>query len=144
MNRVTLIRNFASLACGEHVIICRDRDVWSFSMIDSRPRLILPVDLDARDESDKLFRKDFVARCPMARGFADVTLSILHELGHHFHREEYIFCDYDEYENAYGADHFKLPCEKVATDWAIAWLQGPNHRRQAKAFEREYSKAKRA
>lgn len=138
MNRVTLIRNFASLACGEHVIISRDRSEWSFSMIDSKPRLFLPVDLDARDESDRLFRKDFVARCPLARGFADVTLSILHEIGHHFHREEYIFCDYDEYENAYGADHFKLPCEMVATDWAIEWLQDPEHRKQAKAFEREY------
>lgn len=138
MNRVTLIRNFASLACGEHVIISRDRSEWSFSMIDSKPRLILPVNLDKKDESDRLFRKDFVARCPLARGFADVTLSILHEIGHHFHREEYIFCDYDEYENAYGVDHFKLPCEMVATDWAIEWLQDPEHRKQAKAFEREY------
>ena len=144
MNRVTLIRNFASLACGEHVIIPRERDVWSMQMWDSHPRLVLPVDLDARDESDKLFRADFVARCPMARGFADVTLSILHEIGHHFHREEYIFCDYDEYENAYGTDHFKLHCEMVATDWAIEWLQDPEHRRQAKAFERAYSKARRA
>ena len=106
MNRVTLIRNFASLACGEHVIISRNRDVWSMSMIDSHPRLILPVDLDAKDESDN--------------------------------REEYIFCDYDEYENACGVDHFKLPCEMVATDWAIEWLQDPEHRKQAKAFERAY------
>lgn len=136
MNRVTLIRNFASLACGEHVIISRDRSEWSFSMIDSKPRLFLPVDLDARDESDRLFRKDFVARCPLARGFADVTLSILHEIGHHFHREEYIFSDIDEGE--WEGTHFTLPYEIVATDWAIEWLQDPEHRKQAKAFEREY------
>ena len=141
MNRVSLIRNFASLAAGEKVIIPRERSEWSMLMTDSHPRLILPVDLDAKDEDDKLFRADFVARCPLARGFADVTLSILHEIGHHFHREEYIFCDYEEYENARGVDHFHLECEMVATNWAIEWLQNPAHRKIAKAFERAYFKA---
>ena len=138
MNRVTLIRNFASLAAGEHVIIPRERSEWSMLMTDSHPRLILPVDLDAKDEDDRLFRADFVARCPLARGFADVTLSILHEIGHHFHREEYIFCDFDEYERAQGVDHFKLHCEMVATEWAIEWLKDSQNRRVAKAFEKEY------
>ena len=138
MNRVTLIRNFASLAAGEHVIIPRERSEWSMLMTDSHPRLILPVDLDAKDEDDRLFRADFVARCPLARGFADVTLSILHEIGHHFHREEFIFCDMKEYNAAEGEAHFRLPCEMVATDWAIEWLQDPEHRKQAKRFERTY------
>ena len=135
MNRVKLIRDFASLVAGERVIIPRKRDCWSMSMADAKPRLILPPDLNQNDEEDKAFRRDFVKRCPMARGFSNVTLSILHEIGHHFNREAYIFSDANEedYES-----HFALPYEIVATDWAIAWLQNPEHRKTAKAFERQY------
>ena len=138
MTKLQAIRKFASDAAGEPVIICRERDDWGLLMTDSHPRLILPVNPDLKDEDDKLFRADFVARCPLARGFADVTISILHEIGHHFHRTEYIFCDYDEYENALGTNHFKLHCEMVATDWAIEWLQDANHRKIAKQFEKIY------
>ena len=138
MGKITAIRNFASIVAGEHVTIVRERDDWGFSVATPHPRLVLPIDLDKKDEGDRLFRKDFVARCPLARGFADVTLSILHEIGHHFHREEYIFCDMQEYNNALGEAHFKLHCEMVATDWAIQWLQDSQNRKIAKAFEREY------
>jgi hypothetical protein len=44
----------------------------------------------------------------------------------------------EEYNNATGADHFKLHCEMIATDWAIQWLQDARNRKIAKAFEREY------
>ena len=135
MNKIKLIRDFASLVAGEPVIIPRKRDCWSMSMADAKPRLILPPDPDQNDEGDKAFRKDFIARCPMARGFANVTLSILHEIGHHFNREAYIFSDVDE--DDYDS-HFAIPYEIVATDWAIAWLQDPAHRKSAKAFERKY------
>ena len=138
MNRIQLIRQFASTVAGEPVTIPRIRDDWGMGMSTQRPRLVLPPDPDKKDEGDRLFRKDFVSRCPLARGFADVTLSILHEIGHHFNREEYIFCDMEEYNNAVGEAHFKLHCEIVATDWAITWLQNPQNRRVAKAFEREY------
>ena len=135
MGKITAIRNFASLVAGEYVTICRVRDDWAMNMSTPHPRLVLPANPDKRDEGDRLFRKDFVARCPMARGFADVTLSILHEIGHHFNREAYIFStvDEDDYES-----HFDIPYEIVATDWAIEWLQDPEHRKQAKAFEKEY------
>ena len=138
MNKISAIRNFASLVAGEHVTIVRERSEWGMSISTSHPRLTLPQDTDKKDEDDRLFRKDFVTRCPLARGFADVTLSILHEVGHHFNREAYIFCDMEEYNNATGADHFKLHCEMVATDWAIQWLQDTQNRKIAKAFEREY------
>lgn len=135
MKKITEIRKFASLVAGEPVIIPHKRDVWSMGMSDAKPRLILPPDPDKKDEGDRSFRKNFVARCPMARGFADVTLSILHEIGHHFNREAYIFStvNEDDYEC-----HYDIPYEIVATDWAIAWLQDPIHRKQAKAFERAY------
>lgn len=138
MNKVTLIRDFATLVAGERVTIVRKRDDWGMSLSTPYPRLVLPKDLNKKDLNDKLFRKDFIARCPLAQGFSDVTLSILHEIGHHFNREIFIFGDVEEYNNAIGAEHFKLPCEMVATDWAIKWLQDPEHRKQAKAFERAY------
>lgn len=137
MTRLQAIRKFADYVAGEHVIISRDED-WAFSMADPKPRLLVPFDLTKNDEGDKEFRYDFVERCPLARGFANVTISILHEIGHHFHREEYIFCDYNEYENAKSFDHFRLPCEMVATDWAIAWLQDAQNRKVAKQFEHEF------
>ena len=138
MGKITAIRNFASIAAGEYVTIIRERSDWGMSISTPHPRLVLPQNTDEKDEGDRLFRKDFVARCPLARGFADVTLSILHEVGHHFNREAYIFCDPKEYNNAKGVDHFKLPCEMVATDWAIQWLQNAQNRKIAKAFERAY------
>ena len=138
MTRLQAIRKFADIVAGEHVICSYSLNEWAMSMIDSHPRLMLPRDLLHTDEGDKQFRKDFVSRCPMGKGFANVTLSILHEIGHHFNREIYICTDFDEYENANGFDHFKLPCEIVATNWAIEWLQNPFHRKIAKAFEHEF------
>lgn len=138
MNRVQLIRDFASQVAGEKVVIARIRDDWGITLGDVYPRLILPRNLDKCDEGDKAFRKNFVERCPMAQGFAHVTLSVLHEIGHHFHRIEYITQDPKEYDEALGDAHFDLPCERVATDWAIEWLQDKAHRRMAKEFEKKY------
>lgn len=135
MNKTRLIRNFASQVAGEHVIIPRERDDWMMCMSDSKPRLVLPPDPDKNDEGDKSFRKNFVSRCPLAKGFSNVTISILHELGHHFNREAYIFStiNEDDYDS-----HYDIPYEIVATDWAIEWLQNAENRKMAKAFEREY------
>ena len=136
MNKVALIRNFASDVAHTHVTIARERDEWGMSLEDVKhPRMILPKDLSANDEGDKAFRKDFISRCPLAKGFSNVTLSILHEVGHYFYPCEYLTTDPQLYDAATGDDHFKLPCEIVATNWAIEWLQNPMHRQMAKAFE---------
>lgn len=143
MTKLQAIRWFADFVAEEHVVIER-KDDWEFNMAYSHPHMGIPYDPMKRDQGDKLFRADFVARCPLARGFADVTLSILHEIGHHFNREEFIFMtNVKEYNEAEGLDHFKFPCERVATDWAIAWLQDPTHRKIAKAFEKDFFTAKR-
>lgn len=139
MTRLQAIRWFADYVAGTHVTIVRERSDWGMSLADLRvPRLILPKDLNQNDQADKEFRIDFVSRCPMAQGFANVTISILHEIGHWFNPIEYLESDVDEYNNALGFDHFKLPCEIVATDWAIEWLQDKNHRKVAKEFERNF------
>lgn len=141
MTKIQLIRQFASAVAGERVTIARNRDVWAMDLSENYPRLILPTQLDVWDEGDKMFRHNFVERCPMAQGFSHVVLTILHEVGHHFHRIEFAIQDVDEYENAKGEEHFNFPCEVVATDWAIAWLQDKAHRQLAKDFERQYFKA---
>lgn len=105
------------------------------------------------DRSAKCFRKDFVNRCPTARGFADITLVLLHELGHietehrnysvqernaeenrirtlYYNRE----IDYDTLQTLY----FNIPQEHDATDWAIEWLKDPAHRKIAKKFEKKF------
>lgn len=139
MGRITAIRKFADTVLGEKVVIVRRRDDWGMSLTDKRPRLVLPKDTQQNEEQDKLFRKDFIRRCKSAQGFANVTLSILHEVGHWMTRYD---IDWDEYfaeqENVYGLDYFNLKAERVATDWAIAWLSDPENRRVAKAFEVEY------
>lgn len=139
MTQIQAIRKFASEVAGTYVTIARRRDDWGMSLADYRhPRLILPHDLKQNDEDDKAFRRDFVNRCPIARGFASVTLSILHEVGHFMCPSEFLEQDPAEYAKATGNDHFKLPCEIVATNWAIGWLQDPINRKKAKAFEKQY------
>ena len=139
MTQLQAIRWFADFAAGTHVTIARMRDDWGMGLGDLRhPRLILPKDLLQNDEMDKMFRQDFVARCPLAQGFANVTISILHEIGHYMFPCEYLTTDPAEYDKATGWDHFKLECEVVATNWAIEWLQDKNHRKVAKEFERDF------
>ncbi len=95
----------------------------------------------------KQFAQDFFARCPMGRGFASVTLAILHELGHMNAEQE--FEGYDRKtalielrksvpRSVLNFEYFKLPDEKSATDWAIEWLNDPENRKKAKQFEKEF------
>lgn len=93
------------------------------------------------------FAQDFFSRCPMGRGFASVTLTILHELGHLHAPQE--FDGYDRAEAIHqlkknypsrtiNFEYFKLPDEKAATDWAIEWLSNAQNRKIAKAFEKKF------
>lgn len=139
MNKISLIKQFASKVAGTEVTIAKQRDDWGMSLADMfHPRLILPKDLNQNDQADKEFRINFVSRCPLAQGFANITISILHEIGHYMNPCEFLSSDPKEYAEATGFDHFKLPCEVVATDWAIEWLQSKTNRKMAKEFERLY------
>lgn len=101
------------------------------------------------DIGGKCFRKDFVSRCPLAKGFADITISLLHELGHAM-TENQIPEDYDrdfatfeifvkaDTEEEANALYFNLPDETLATNWAIEWLSNPENRKKAKAFEKNF------
>lgn len=138
MTQLQALHWFADQVANEHVVFCRERDDWAMHVIYPYPYMVIPKDFSKNDEWDRAFRQDFVKRCPLAKGFSNVTISVLHELGHHFNRQIYIDTPEEVYENATGWDHFKLPCEIVATNWAIAWLQDKTHRQLAKAFERKF------
>lgn len=93
------------------------------------------------------FSQDFFSRCPMGRGFASVTLAILHELGH-LHAQQ----DFEGYDRTKAVQelrknfppeirnfaYFKLPDEMAATDWAIEWLSNAKNRKIAKRFEKKF------
>ena len=99
-------------------------------------------------KGSRQFTKDITERCPLTKGFATITLTLLHELGHLSSQQD--FDGYDRFEELEkihklpkwerNPAYFKLPDEKAATDWAIEWLQNPNNRKIAKAFEKEFFK----
>ena len=97
------------------------------------------------------FSVNIYNRCSLTKGFANITLVLLHELGH--------FCTYydtfnwdndkrkariEEIDRQYKTRreknfaYFKMPDETAATDWAITWLQDPEHRKMAKSFEKKF------
>ena len=95
------------------------------------------------------FAQNFYSRCPMSRGFASVTLSLLHELGHLHSQQEFDGYDrrtaildlHKQYsKETINLEYFKLPDERAATDWAIEWLADAENRKMAKAFEKEFFK----
>lgn len=96
-------------------------------------------------KGSKQFRQDITRRSSITKGFANVTLALLHELGHlsveldeDYDRElalaEIKSLPKEEINFAY----FKLPDETAATNWAIEWLQNAENRKLAKAFEKKF------
>jgi hypothetical protein len=141
MTKLQAIREFINCVSGEHVTIALERcdcGNWAMYIDSSTPRLILPKDFEYRDELDKEFRKDFTTRCPLAKGFSDVTLTILHEFGHWFNRNVMNIVVYDAMVQDETANYFTNPYEVLATQWAICWLLCPANRKIAKAFEKHF------
>ena len=136
MTHLQAIRWFASYVANTHVVLVKDNE-WCMDVWSAKPRLHLPQDLFEHDDYDDIFRSDFVRRCPVAINFSDITLTILHEIGHYFTREVFFSC-YTEYENVTGFEYFSIPYEVAATDWAIAWLQDAENREIAKRFEEDF------
>lgn len=146
MTKLQAIRNFMGLVLNEQVIIARDKFIdYNFAMDINNPipRVKLPYDLNfTPDEADKDFRRNFVDRCPLARGFSSLTLTLLHECGHWATRSVMDIIEYDKMHwQAYTQEQYMaIPWEHLATDWAICWLYSPINRKIAKAFEKDYFK----
>ena len=103
-------------------------------------------------ESSKIFRAYWVERCPMLKGFSDITISLLHELGHLETNEEIrpefpvamreiaLMGIEERFDNDLDRNrfYFALPDEKAATEWAIKWLSDAENRKKAKKFEKKF------
>lgn len=144
MTKLQAIRHFTTFVLSEKVTIARDRFMGSnFGMciLSSNPRLKLPDSLDyPLDEYDKAFRKNFVERCPLARGFSSITLTLLHECGHWATRSIIDIVEYEKWNKRVTSqeEYMEIPWEHLATEWAICWLHSPANRKAAKAFEKAY------
>lgn len=106
------------------------------------------------DDGTKIFRAYWTHKCPMLKGFSDVTLALLHELGHLETIDELHENGYSKFERMetllYISDsgkgnttlqnfmYFNMTDEKAATYWAIEWLSDPEHRKLAKKFEKQF------
>ena len=84
-------------------------------------------------------------RASYMKGFSQVTKVLLHEMGHHFTYHQIMKLYGEEeitrlYKEAGGSNekYVHIPTEWVATQWAINWLADPEHRKIAKAFEKEF------
>lgn len=144
MTKLQAIRKFVSFVCDDKVIIIRERfegTNFGMSISDKNPRLKIPSDLSLpSDEADKIFRKNFVERYSSAQGFANITLTLLHECGHWMTRSIADPVEYDKMvARAWSMySYLNIPWERIATEWAICWLCSPANRKVAKAFEKEY------
>lgn len=133
------MRNLTGTKQGFCAINCHDEDEEIFEIGYNIDELF--------GKGHTQFRRHFEAICPMAKGFADVTISLLHELGH-FSTEQKIK-DYDrqtelEFLRKYipkeliNYAYFMLPDEMAATLWAVEWLKDAENRKLAKAFEKKF------
>ena len=144
MTKLQAIRKFMGAVLDEQIVIAKDKFAdsnFGMDINNTIPRIKLPYNLNfTPDEVDKIFRKDFVNRCPLARGFSSITLTLLHECGHWATRSVMDIVEYDKMHwQAYTQEQYMaIPWEHLATDWAICWLYSPVNRKIAKAFEKEY------
>lgn len=110
------------------------------------------TDLNARKVSVKVFNQNVRARAPFTKGISDVTIALLHELGHNATIND-LPKDFDRIEQILdifaSTENFELRCrmycdladEWAATQWAIDWLSDAENRKRARAFERAFFKA---
>ena len=144
MTKLQAIRKFCSFVCGEPIVIAKDKfddGNWGMSISNKFPRLKIPANLTCCiDEQDKFFRQNFIERCPLARGFSYVTLTLLHECGHWATRSVVDLVEYSKWEKKATTqdEYMKIPWELIATDLAICWLNCPANRQIAKDFEKSY------
>lgn len=144
MTKLQAIRWFMKEVLEEPITIARNKmEVFNFGMdiIHPNPRLVLPKNLNSKpDEVDKMFRRNFISRCPLAQGFSNITITLLHECGHWATRSIMDIVTYDKMKTKACdmEDYMAIPWEHLATEWAICWLSSPINRKYAKEFERKY------
>lgn len=132
-----IVSRFAQMVLERHVVVVLDNE-WCMNIHDKECRLHIPRVIEW-DEGDAAFRENFYARCPFADTFSDITITILHELGHWIIRE-HTLANLDAYiqacENITDVEeYFTIPDEYMATEWAINWLMSEENRTIAHDFD---------
>lgn len=133
---------------------CSDNS-FSIQFSKNENHFTLNYSLDWHDSVHTAFRAYFTKDSAIGKGFSTATLSFLHELGHYYtrydvpsnyehnyelykrmteHRAEFMASP-AEWNTKY---YFSLPDEALATNWANEWLKDAEHRKIAKAFERQF------
>lgn len=144
MTKLQAIRWFGKTVLGENITIARDKfdtTNWGMDIVNKNPRIKTPKTLVYKpDLCDKAFRTNFIERCPLAKGFSNITLTLLHECGHWATRSIMDIVEYDKFKDkAYTMElYMNIPWEHLATEWAICWLSSPINRKLAKEFEKYY------
>ena len=104
------------------------------------------------DEGANLFRTFWTKKYPMLKEFSDITLALLHELGHLETSDEvrktFTFKDrhiaweaidllFDD-DTEKNFQYFSMPDEASATKWGINWLADEAHKKIALTFEKQF------
>lgn len=125
MKKEQIIKSFIQ-EITNHKWIVKKSFQWCINLKDT-----LYYTHDEGTKSAIAFKNNFITRYPDAANYLDITLSILHEIGHYMTRDEmnYIYPDtytYDEY--------FAVHDEMIATNWAINYII--NNEERVKNFEK--------
>lgn len=87
---------------------------------------------DENTESAKAFKDFFIKHCPMAKDFNNITISLLHEIGHIMMVDE----SYGEQiKTEDNEKYFNSHDEWIATEWAINFLI--NNTKLLRKFEKK-------
>lgn len=90
---------------------------------------------DEGANDSKEFRAFFVSRCPAGNNYSDITISLLHEVGHMMCVNESFGIESDATTNQ---EYFITHDEWLATKWAIEYLI--NHPKKLKKFEKRIAR----
>ena len=147
-----IMSNFVWTASEGHVVKCKKDSDLNFGVVvdpdyfynqKEQFNRVIQYNLECLEDEDfKYVMRDFRSRSPESKGFANITLVLLHECGHimtwkhqGLHKRPELYDDQEEY--------ISQPDEVWATNWAIKWLEDEENREYAKWFEREFFKARR-
>lgn len=145
-----IMSNFVWTASEGRVVKCKKDSDLNFGVVvdpdyfynqKEQFNCVIQYNLECLEDEDfKYVMRDFRSRSPESKGFANITLVLLHECGHimtwkhqGLHERPELYDDQEEY--------ISQPDEVWATNWAIKWLEDEENRKYAKWFEREFFKA---
>ena len=137
-----LMEDFLNYACD---LVCDD----------VKTEIILKIEYNLEqvwDNGIELFRKFWEERAPILQEFSNITLTLLHELGHLETNDEVraVFTFKDRHitwetinllfdnDTEKNFRYFEMLDEASATQWGIDWLADSEHQRITKIFEQNF------